>query len=169
MPTFSYCPVCGKELIKAQHGGKERQACPDPSCGWVHWDNPTPVVAAVVERKGKVVLVRNVGWPEKWFGLVTGFLERNETPEEGILREVKEEIGLDATMGSLIGLYPFYMRNQLIIAYHVEAHEGEIVLQESEIAECKEIPMESIRPWKAATGVALKDWLASKGIESEFR
>ena len=34
------------------------------------------------------------GWPEKWFGLVSGFLERGETPEEGMRRELAEELAL---------------------------------------------------------------------------
>ncbi|MCI4668055.1 MAG: NUDIX domain-containing protein, partial [Bacteroidia bacterium] len=151
-----------------ERGGRVRQICPDSSCGWTHWDNPVPVVAAIVERRGKVVLVRNVGWPESWYGLVTGFLEKKESPEEGILREVKEELGLEAETADFVGLYTFYRMNQLIIAYHIRAEEGEIKIDEEEIADYKEIPIEKVKPWPAATGLALNDWLKSKGIEAEF-
>ena len=63
------------------------------------------MVAAIVEHwpsrdskeSPEIVLVRSNGWPESWFGLVTGFLEKSETPAEGCLREVKEgDILLDS-------------------------------------------------------------------------
>jgi len=53
-------------------------------------------------------------WPKSWFGLVTGFLERGESPEAGCLREVQEELGLDeAEIVSLIGVYEFTVRNEV--------------------------------------------------------
>ncbi len=58
----------------------------------MHWDNPVPVVAAIVEHEGAVILARDRDWPEKMFRLVTGFLENDETPEQGVAREVKEEL-----------------------------------------------------------------------------
>ena len=95
--------------------GRERFVCPDGQCGFVHWDNPIPVVAAIVEHDDHVVLVRNVGWPEHWYGLVTGFLESNEMPEEGILREIEEEIGLAAELQSYVGMYEFYRLDDVAI------------------------------------------------------
>ena len=56
-------------------------ACPDTSCGYVHWDNPLPVVAAIVEYEGRILLARNAAWQEGMFALITGFLENGETPE----------------------------------------------------------------------------------------
>jgi len=122
----------------------------------------------VVERNEQVVLVQSIGWPKEFYGLVTGFLEKNEDPADAVLREVKEEIGLDAQMGKFLGLYPFFRRNQLIIAYHVVAHEGEIVLQESELAAYKEVPIKKVRPWPSSTGFALNDWLVGEGYTPEF-
>jgi ADP-ribose pyrophosphatase YjhB (NUDIX family) len=117
-------------------------------------------VAALVEREGLVVLVRNKEWPQKIFGLVTGFLEKNETPESGILREVKEELDLDGQIDDFIGCYSFFEMNQLILAYHVQVH-GEIVLGE-ELAEFKSVPPEKLRPWPFGTGPAVKDWLKKR-------
>ncbi|MDX2286585.1 MAG: NUDIX hydrolase [Bacteroidia bacterium] len=168
MPEYQYCPVCAKPLVLQPRGGRERKACPDPACGFVHWDNPVPVVAAVVERNGAVVLVRSHGWPEGWYGLVTGFLEPGETPEQAVLREVQEELGLAAELGGLIGHYPFARMNQIILAYHVTAHAGSIQLDAEELAACKEVPLERVQPWPMATGIALRDWLRSRGIEREF-
>ena len=155
-PTF--CPQCATPLAAREDGGRPRPAC--PACAYVFYDNPAPVVAALVEHEGEVILARNKAWPDTWFGLVTGFLERGETAEAGLLREVEEELGLHAEIVSFIGVYPFFEMNQLILAYHVRA-EGEIVLGE-ELAAFKRVPPEKLRPWPLGTGQAVRDWLASR-------
>lgn len=119
------------------------------------------MVAALVERDGMIVLARNHAWPEKKFGLIAGFLERDETPEQAVAREVKEELDLDvasAASVSLIGVYSFMRKNEVILAYHVVA---EIVLNE-ELAEYRLIAPEKLRPWEFGTGLAVGDWLISR-------
>ena len=146
----------------AEIDGRARLSCLSESCDFVFWDNPTPVVAALVEREGAVVLVRNKEWPEKIFGLVTGFLEKGETPETGALREVKEELGLDGRIVDFIGYYSFFEMNQIILAFHVEV-QGEIALGD-ELAEVKVLPPARLRPWAFGTGYAVKDWLQKRKI-----
>lgn len=157
---MKYCPRCAAPLITRTDEGRERQVCEREGCGFIHYDNPLPVVAAIVETPEGVVLVRNHGWPDKWFGLVTGFLERGETPEQGILREIQEEIGLSAEVVSLVGAYTFPQRNELIVAYHVRA-SGEIALG-PEIEAYKRVPVEKLRAWPFGTGEAVRDWLARR-------
>ncbi len=67
--------------------------------------NPTPVLAAIVEINGKVLLARNAAWPSKMFALITGFMEAGESPQDGIAREVKEETHLDVQACTLVGAY----------------------------------------------------------------
>jgi NADH pyrophosphatase NudC (nudix superfamily) len=157
---MKFCPKCGQNLKMAEIDGRPWLCCSSNSCDYVFWDNPTPVVAALVERDGAVVLVRNKEWPAKNYGLVTGFLEKGETPESGVLREVKEELGLDGRIVDFIGYYSFYEMNQLILAFHVQV-QGEIVLGE-ELAESKMILPEKLRPWAFGTGYAVKDWLEKR-------
>lgn len=163
-PEYRYCPLCAGGLARGVHGERERLAC--PACGWVHWNNPTPVVAAVIEYDGCVLLARNVAWPAGRFALVTGFLERDEAPDQAVLREVAEETGLTAERATLIGAYDFARRNQVILGYHVQAH-GDISLGE-ELAEYRLIAPEKVRPWPSNTGLALADWLKSKGLPVHF-
>jgi len=158
---MKFCPACGSALVPSTQEGRTRLICSSESCGYIFHDNPVPVVAALVEHGQTVLLVRNKGWPDKWYGLVSGFLERGETPEEGILREVKEEVGLRGEIISFIGAYAFLEMNQVILAYHVRAH-GEIVVGE-EIAGVKAVPPDKLRPWPLGTGHAVRDWLAARG------
>lgn len=160
MEEARHCLRCGAALVSKPTPDGARLACSDASCGFVFYGNPTPVVAAIVEHEGEVLLVAQHGWPETWFGLVTGFLERGETPEEGVLREVREELGLDGEVVSLIGAYAFVQRNELIVAYHVRA-SGEVSLGE-ELRAVKRVPIEKLRPWDFGTGHAVRDWLARR-------
>lgn len=155
---YKFCPQCAAPLISAEVDGCPRLKC--PACNFVYWDNPIPVVAAIVEHEGRIILTRSKGWPEKWLGVVAGFLEKGETPETGALREVKEELGLEGEIVSFIGHYPFDLRNQIIFAYHIRA-EGEIKLGE-ELESIKALPPEEVRPWEMGTGPALRDWLANR-------
>ena len=90
----------------------------------------------------------------------TFILERDESPEQAVAREVGEELGLTATAVELIGLYPFAAKNQLIIACHVRA-VGEVSLNE-ELAEVRLIEPEKLKPWDFGTGPAVRDWLAAR-------
>ena len=161
---YRFCPQCATPLERRIAGERERAAC--PACGWVHWDNPAPVVAAVIEYEGRVLLARNAAWPPKMFALVTGFLERDETPQAAVAREVKEETNLDTQASSLIGVYDFARKNELIIAYHVVAN-GTVRLS-GELADYRLIEPAKLRPWPAATGLALADWMRARGLPVEF-
>jgi NADH pyrophosphatase NudC (nudix superfamily) len=163
---YRFCPQCATPLVEQHNAGRLRIACPMPDCCFVHWNNPLPVLAAVVEYRGQMFLARNALWPEGMFALVTGFMERDETPEEGIARELKEETNLDAQSISLIGVYEFIRKNELIIAYHVVA-DGEIALSE-ELVEYRLKPFEKVRPWTAGTGYAVADFLSARGLPVSY-
>jgi NADH pyrophosphatase NudC (nudix superfamily) len=166
-----FCPQCATpltRLVEAEDSGpKERLRC--PACGWTHWNNPTPVLAAVIEcsdRDGQLLLARNAAWKGRLFGLITGFMEAGETPEQGIAREVAEETSLQVDALALIGVYDFQRMNQLIVAYHARAH-GDIVLS-PELAEYRLFTPDTVRCWRAGTGFALADWLRSRGHVPQF-
>ena len=74
-----FCPWCRSSLVPRPTDGLERLSCSAPDCEFVHWDNPTPVVAAVVEHEGRIVLAQNRAWPVKFFGLITGFWNAMKT------------------------------------------------------------------------------------------
>ena len=169
--TPRFCPQCATALASIEaledSGPTTRLRC--PACGWTHWNNPTPVLAAVIEcvdRDGRLLLARNAAWTARMFGLVTGFMEAGETPQQGITREVAEETALQVEALALIGVYDFQRMNQVIIAYHAQAR-GEIELS-PELAEYKLFAPQDVRCWPAGTGHALADWLRSRGHEPRY-
>jgi NADH pyrophosphatase NudC (nudix superfamily) len=161
---MKFCPQCQSDISIQVIDGEQRRAC-SVQCGFVFWDNPTPVVAVVVETPEGIVLAHNKLWPPGKFSIITGFLERGETPEMCAIRETEEELGLKADHAEFIGFELFDGQgfngqefNQLIIGFHIYA-EGDIQLDENELDEYKIISLDKIKGWGSATGKILNRWL----------
>ncbi len=165
---FKFCPQCATPLawISQTEDGSEKLRLRCSSCSYTHWNNPTPVLAAVVEVDGKILLARNAAWPGKMYALVTGFMEAGETAQEGIAREIAEETNLTTDALNLIGVYDFQRMNQVIIAFHAVCH-GEVRLS-PELVDYRMFAPENLKCWPSGTGYALADWLTSKGFTPEF-
>ena len=165
---FRFCPACAAPLTlqsQMEDGGeKARLRC--TGCDYTHWNNPTPVLAAVVEYQGKILLARNAAWTGEKFALITGFMEAGETPEGGIAREISEETNLETSALKLIGVYDFQRMNQVIIAYHAVCH-GEVRLS-PELVDYRLYAFEDVLCWPAGTGYALAEFLRSRGHEPTF-
>lgn len=166
--SWNYCPLCATPLamipLQEDAGRVERLRC--PSCHFTHWNNPVPVLAAIIEYQGKVLLARNAAWSQKMFALITGFMEAGESPEAGMAREIKEETNLDTVSLQLVGVYDFQQMNQLIIAYHALC-EGELRLS-PELVDWRLYQPDELKCWPAGTGHALADWLRSRGHEPVY-
>ena len=165
---FKFCPQCATPLAMRSEmedsGEKVRLRC--PACDFTHWNNPTPVLAAIVEYHGQVLLARNAAWEARMYALITGFMEADETPEDGIAREIKEETNLDTHALKLVGVYDFQRMNQVIIAYHAVC-TGEVQLS-PELVDYRLYDLDQLKCWPAGTGYALADWLRTRGHEPQF-
>ena len=168
LTSYRFCPQCAAPLslqTQDEDGGPtERLRC--TACDFTHWNNPTPVLAAIVEYNGQVLLARNAAWSGRMFALITGFMEAGGSPTEGIAREIAEETNLSVSELNLVGAYDFQRMNQVIIAYHAVAH-GDVRLS-PELLEYKLFKPEAIKCWPGGTGQAMAHWLQSRGIEPHW-
>ena len=153
--------MCAASLIERR---VDRHEC-SAECGFVNYDNPTPVAAVVVEYEGNIVLAHNRSWRNTFYGLITGFVDHCEGAAECAVREVKEELDLDASAPTLIGVYPFERMNQVIIGYHLTA-TGTITLNE-ELDSFRLVSPKDCLVWPSGTGYALRDWLLQSGLKPQ--
>lgn len=88
------------------------------------------VVAAVIERHGRILIGQrrlSDRHPLKW-EFPGGKVERRESPEQGLVRELREELGIDASIDAEIARYSYKYPNRSaieLIFYRVTQFEGE--------------------------------------------
>lgn len=91
-------------------------------------EQPAKVVSTmawVQDHFGRVLMVRQAS---KEWALPGGKVDSGEPLEDGLRREVKEELGLDIAMAVPIDIYDRPQRSMLTILFRVILHEGEITL-----------------------------------------
>ena len=132
---MKFCPICAGALQNKEIDASQRLICSNQNCGYVYWNNPVPVVAALVEYQGAYIVARNVQWPKHIYSVISGYLEAGESPEQAVLREVNEELGLTGEIVQLIGNYAFTKKNQIMLAYEVTA--SGVITKNHELADIK--------------------------------
>ena len=92
LDIFGYCPRCGKGGFAINDFKSKRCS----GCGFTLYFNAiAAAVAVIVNEKGELLVSRRAKEPAKGtLDLPGGFIDRFETGEEGLAREVLEEIGL---------------------------------------------------------------------------
>ena len=160
---MKFCPECGIKIQQKDLKTSKHFKCTGNNCDYVQWNNPIPVVAALVKHNKKYIIARNAQWPKKIFSLITGFLESGEEIENAIIREVKEELGLTGKISNYLGHYSFFEQNQIIIAFEVEA-VGSLKV-DNELAEVKYLTKEELKEYNFhplyITEKIILNWLKS--------
>lgn len=101
MKNLNYCWRCGTELSKRTEEGRERFYCPE--CEEFVYRNSVPVAGVFVVRGKEVLLIKRGGEPNKGdWSYPAGYLEFDERPEHGAIRELEEETGLKADEEELV-------------------------------------------------------------------
>lgn len=119
-----YCPHCATRLGPADDHGTMRPTC--PACGFIAYRNPAPAVGVIVERAGRILLVRRKFEPMAGgWSLPAGFMEYGEGPEDTARRETREETGLDVALTGLCGAYRAGMDTGVPVLLVV--YRGEVV------------------------------------------
>ncbi|MBQ7919165.1 MAG: NUDIX domain-containing protein [Lachnospiraceae bacterium] len=114
---FTYCPHCGDKLIKKEIGDEGKipfcERCSEPM-----WDMfRTCIITAVVNEEQEVALLRQNYVSTTSYVCVAGVMKMGESAEETVVREVKEEIGLDVERLEFVKSYPYEKKEMLMLGY----------------------------------------------------
>lgn len=101
-----------------------------PNCGFIHFTDPKVAAGALIEKEGKVLLVRRVNEPMRGsWSFPAGFMDAYEVPEEAARRECLEETGLVVEIQSLaavIGGREHPNGADIVIVYRARVIGGEL-------------------------------------------
>jgi ADP-ribose pyrophosphatase YjhB (NUDIX family) len=161
--SLNYCSRCGDRLVLAPVEGEERDRLICRSCSFIAYVNPRLVVTTLpVTDDGQLVLLRRGIDPGygQW-AQPGGFLEIDETVNEGAVRETFEETGLVVEPGEIVGLYSRPQAAIVVVAFEARVTGGEPRLS-PEAIEIREFGPDEI-PWPGiafyTTTWALRDWV----------
>jgi ADP-ribose pyrophosphatase YjhB (NUDIX family) len=95
---------------------RERLTCAD--CGFVAYENPKVVVGSVVAEGGRILLCRRAIEPRAGFWtLPAGYLEMQETVEEGARREAWEEARARIALEGVLAVYSIARLGQVQVIF----------------------------------------------------
>ncbi len=101
---YRYCPHCATPLESMLEGLLHRPTC--PKCGFVQYLNPPLAATIILPRVDRVLLGRRTIEPRRGaWTLPGGYVELGESAEEAVVREAKEEVGVDVHVERLLGLH----------------------------------------------------------------
>jgi NAD+ diphosphatase len=91
-----------------------------------------------------LLLARKAGWPEGRYGLVAGFLDFGENLEEAVVREVREETGVEVCGARYLGSQCWPFPSQLMAGFTAEYVSGEVCVDTLELEDARWFSVESL-------------------------
>ena len=116
-----HCRACGAPTVYREPPDDNRERAICTVCGTVHYENPLNVVGTLPVFEGKVLLcLRNIEPRKGFWTLPAGFMELNETTEQGAVRETVEEAGAKIVLQPLFTLLNVPHVGQVHLYYRAE-------------------------------------------------
>lgn len=155
---MAYCRHCGAVLVAPALDGRTHEQC--ERCGEIAWRNPTPVGMALIEHEGRLVLIRRLADPlAGYWAPPAGYVESGESVPQAVVREAREETGLEIALDGLHDVYSRADVNVLIVAYRARVVGGVPVAGDDATEIGLFAPGELPRETPPANGVAIDEWL----------
>ncbi len=130
-----HCGVCG-HLTASREAGHVRR-CTNDACGTLAFPRTDPAVIMVTEFAGRCLLARQKNWPGGLHSCLAGFVEPGESAEEAVVREVREEAGLEVRDVRYHATQPWPYPSSLMLGYFAVATHDNVVIDEDELASAR--------------------------------
>jgi NAD+ diphosphatase len=139
------CSLCGGPTVVVLAGAVRR--CPaDQSEHYPRTDGA--IIVLIKDDKDQVLLGRQKVWPKHRFSTFAGFVEPGESFEHCVIREVREEAGVELTKINYLGSQPWPFPASLMIAFEAVTNTPELARADGD--EIEEIRWFSREDMKAA-------------------
>jgi len=129
--THRFCGRCGQPTELAPNERSRRCT----ACRMPFYPRISPAVIVLITRGDTMLLARSTRFPEPFFSTLAGFVEPGESLEETVVREVREEVGLEIQNLRYFGSQPWPFGRSLMLGFTAEYAGGDILVDGEEIAE----------------------------------
>jgi len=136
-----FCANCGAATAVAEAGYSRRCG----ACGVMHFPRTDPVVIMVVEHAGSVLLGRHEGWPPRQYSALAGFVSPGESLEEAVVREVREEAGIECHDPTFVTSQPWPFPSSLMLGFHARSNGGRPAANDGELEDVRWFEREVVR------------------------
>jgi NAD+ diphosphatase len=138
-----HCPRCGA-VTEVSKAGWAR-ICPVDSSE--HFPRTDPAVIMLVhDGAGRCVLARGPQWPPGRMSVLAGFVEAGESAEAAVVREVREEVGIEVCEVAYVASQPHPFPASLMLGYTARvAGDPRLVIDADEIVEAGWFTREEVR------------------------
>ena len=117
------CSLCGGPTVVVLAGAVRR--CPaDQSEHYPRTDSA--IIVLIKNDKDQILLGRQKVWPKYRFSTFAGFVEPGESFEHCVIREVREEAGVELTKINYLGSQPWPFPASLMIAFEAITNTPEL-------------------------------------------
>ncbi|MEO8008801.1 MAG: NAD(+) diphosphatase [Betaproteobacteria bacterium] len=127
--SHQFCGRCGTPTQIKNH--ERAREC--PQCGQVHYPRIAPAIMALVRRGREFLLARSPHFAPGMYSALAGFVEPGETLEQTLVREVREEVGIEVANVRYFASQPWPFPHSLMIAFNADYAGGEITPEPAEI------------------------------------
>jgi NAD+ diphosphatase len=135
MNWYAQNKFCGKCGAPTQHKHDER-AVECPECHTLVFPKISPAIIVAIVCDDQILLAHNSAFPGQWYSLIAGYVDVGETLEETLVREVKEEVGLDVKNIRYYKSQPWPLSGSMMIGFIAEADNSQpICIDHIEISE----------------------------------
>ncbi|VFT07744.1 pilin biosynthetic protein [Pseudomonas aeruginosa] len=145
-----FCGNCGTRMQAQDH--ERVMQC--PQCGLHQYPRLSPSMIVLVTRGDEVLLARSPRFVPGVYSTLAGFVEAGESVEQCVVREVREEVGVEVANLEYIGSQNWPFPHSLMLGFHAEYVSGEIVPQEDEIEDAQWFSLDALPPLPAQRSIA---------------
>ena len=124
-----FCGVCGGPMKLHTAISKRCEYC-----GKEIWPQVAPAIIVRITRgDNEVLMARARNFRGDFYGLIAGFVETGETLEEAVVREVREETGLEVSRIRYFDSQPWPYPSGLMVGFTADYAGGDIHIQHEEL------------------------------------
>ena len=131
--NHQFCSRCGTRTVP--RGDERSRAC--PACRLTSYPPVSPAIMILITHEGRLLLARKPAFPAGRFSALAGFVEPGETLEDTVIRETREEVGVEVKNIRYFGSQPWPFPHSLMIAFTAEYAAGELRPDGVEIEEAR--------------------------------